>query len=260
MWLCGPLGPLNLLPQALAAASFPFMARSAVGNEEAFRKAFNTSIRLLVIVAVPMIAAMWLLAAPIVVLLGGESYAEAAAPLRVLATLLLFSFPTALFRFALTAVNKQKIYTKLVGATLLFEVVLETVLILLIGYMGACYGFLVGEALFFAMGIIVCHRLGLIDDWWPGVVRAIPAGAMLAVGLWQCQTFDLVQQLLAISVCCVVYFGVCILFGAIKLNEIKSLLAAVTRKRGRAGSRKNGDGNAPNTLNSTATVSSQSHG
>jgi len=176
-----PLGPLNLLPQALAAASFPMMARNAVGDEEAFKRAFNTCLRLLVIVAIPVTAAMWLLAEPIVVLLAGESYAEAAAPLRILATILLFSFPTALFRFALTAVNRQALYTKLVLTTLLFQIVLETALILMIGTLGACYGFLIGEALFFGMGVVACRRLGLIGG--PVWFEQFPQAYFLA---WLC--------------------------------------------------------------------------
>jgi len=234
-----PLGPLNLLPQALASASFPMMARNALGNPGAFREAFNTCLRLLVIVAIPVTAAMWLLAEPIVVLLGGESYSEAAAPMRILATILLFSFPTALFRFALTAVNKQSLYTKLVLTTLLFQIALETALILAIGTMGACYGFLVGEALFFGMGIVACRRLGLIDAWWPGVVRAIPAGVLLALALWACQSLGLLQQLAAVGISTIAYFGISVLLGAIKLEEMKTLLAALSRRRKNGGARTN---------------------
>jgi O-antigen/teichoic acid export membrane protein len=232
-----PLGPLNLLPQALAAASFPFMARSAVENANAHKTAFTNSIRILAIVAIPVTVAMWLLAEPIVLLLAGQDYAEAAAPLRVLATILLFSFPTALFRFALTAVNKQALYTKLVLATLLFQIVLEAVLISVIGIMGACYGFLVGEALFFAMGIVACKRLGILGAWWPGVVRAIPAGALLAIALGMCQSATVIQQLLAVGIGTLAFFGLCVLFGAIKPEELRTLRTELTRQRKKPSSR-----------------------
>ena len=228
-----PLGPLNLLPQALVSASFPLLARKASTDKQSHQRALTAILRYLILVAIPVVATMWLFAEPIVVLLAGEKYLEAAMPLRVLSTILVFSFPTALFRFAFTSLNQQTVYAKLVGITLAIQIVLETVLIKQIGYMGACYGFLIGEAIYFAMATYECRRRGYVGDWWSGVIRATPACAALLLSFWAVQSSHLALQMPVAFVCFAGYLGLCVLCGAISSEELSTLWQAVKSRRQR---------------------------
>jgi O-antigen/teichoic acid export membrane protein len=152
-----PLGPLNYVPRAILSAQFPQFTRLA-SDPPALQQAAMRSARVLTFVSVPIAVAVFVFAEPLVVLIGGPEYLEAARPLRLLIWITVLSFVTMHFRYVLAAVAKERAYAALVTAVFVVELVVELALIPSQGYMGACAGSLAGESMFVAAGYFVCRR------------------------------------------------------------------------------------------------------
>ena len=226
-----PLGPLNLVPQAAASAVFPHLARSAGHDLAGLRKVFAASVRLLLVVSLPVAASVWLLADHVVLLLAGPEFAAAAAPMRVLGGVLVLSYPSAQFRFVLTALGKQALFWRLVAATLAAELVLETTLIPAYGYLGACWGFLLGEVGFLVAGLVLCQRCGLHGLEWRGMAKAVVVAVALAAVCWPAVRLALPWQLLTLLAATSVYLAVCLGIGAVTPGEARRLARLLRRSR-----------------------------
>lgn len=229
-----PLGPLSLVPRTLVVTMFPYLSRTSGTDLPAFRRAFAAGTRLLWIVSLPASITVFVLSEPLVLFLAGPEFADAVLPMRVLAAVLLFSYPSTKFRFILTAIGRQRLFAAIVLTGLLFEAALEASLIPFFGYMGACTGFVIGEACFLVFGIIVCRRAGVGQVQWQRSVRAILPAIIMGITLWQCVDFPFFVQLAAAAVLSVGYLGLCAMSGAFRPEEIDWLLLSLpTRSRHR---------------------------
>jgi O-antigen/teichoic acid export membrane protein len=223
-----PLGPLNWLPRAVLAASFPSLTRLA-DTPEALELAFARSVRILTIVSVPITATIFLFAEPIVRLIAGADYLEAAVPLRVLIWVAVLSFLTMHFRFVMTAIGRQRAYAWLVGGVFAFEAAVELVLIPRLGYLGACAGTLAGEVAFAAAGLVLCRQSGLRGVQWRALARAALAGAAIVPLLWLARQGPVVTWVPLALAAVGIYFILCVQLGAIGRQEWRQFRGAVLR-------------------------------
>ena len=116
-----PLQPLNLVPRTVLAVTFPEFSRLAHVDRPALGRAFTASIRLLWIVSLPISIAVCAVAEPLVVLPAGTEFAEAATPLRLLIWIVNLSFISTQFRFLFTAIDQQRMFTRLVVPILVLK-------------------------------------------------------------------------------------------------------------------------------------------
>lgn len=219
-----PLGPLNWLPRAVLTAAFPSFARMAAS--EGLDRAFGQGVRLLWVLSLPIAIGICICAEPLVLLLGGPDYAEAAVPLRILIWVSVLSFVSLQFRFLFAAVGRQRVFACLVVVVFAVELVVETALIPWAGYLGACAGTVLGELVFTAAGLYVCHRLKLATLEWGAMGRAVVAGAVMAVPLWFVRGWPLPLLVVAGVLDTVFYLALCVGLGAIRWEEARRFGAA----------------------------------
>lgn len=224
-----PLGPLNLLPQALGSATFPFLARTASKQSSKLQNAFQMSIRFLLMLSLPVAGAVILLSDRIVQIIAGPNFYDAIIPMRLLGVILIFSFPSVQFRFALTSLGRQKAYASLVAITLLTEIALEAALIPSYGLLGVCWGFLIGEAFFFVAGLWVLARCGLSGFHMGPIGRTLACSLAIFLPSWGFATAGLLCQLTVLVCSTVVYLLLCVLTGAIRPEELRTLLNLATQ-------------------------------
>jgi stage V sporulation protein B len=225
-----PLGPLNWLPRAVLAAAFPAFARLATNDGDrgaGLDRAFGHSVRLLWVISVPIAVSVCCCAEPLVRILGGDDYLEAAVPMRMLIWITVLSFVSIQFRFLFTAMGRQRLFARLVVLVFLIEAVLQLLLIPHWGYFGACAGSLVGEAAFTAMGLLVCRWLKVGNFAWGALARAVLAGALMAVPLWFVRELPLPLLIAAVILATAFYFALCVLFGALRWEESQRLVHAI---------------------------------
>ncbi len=223
-----PLGPLNWVPRAILNAAFPSLARAATEDRDQLERTFVNSIRLLWITSLPIAVTICICAEPLVLLLAGTDFREAALPMQVLIWISTLSFLSIQFRFLFTALGKQRMFANLVIAIFLLEAALEVALIPVWGYMGACTGSLIGEFVFTAAGIQLCHRLGVRGFQWSEMLRAVVAGAIMAAIIWPGTQLPLPWLVLLVLFATLNYFVACVLLGALKRDEASKFFAALS--------------------------------
>lgn len=233
-----PLGPLNWLPQAVLSAMFPAVARMAGGDRAALSRTFSHSLRLMWIASLPLAVAICICAEPLILVLAGRDYLEAAVPMRVLIWIAILSFLSFPFRFVFTAVGKQKLFAWLVVGVFVLELVVELSLIPHFGYMGACTGSVIGELIFTVTGLAICARLGIGTLAVRPMASAVAAALVMGAVLWPARDGSWVVLGFIAILSGLLYLVLCILLGALKWDEVicfrDSLLGLARLLPGRA--------------------------
>jgi O-antigen/teichoic acid export membrane protein len=171
---------VDMIPFTLAIPLFPAFSRLARGPQDKLREALEHALRIFMMIAMPL--ATWvLLAAPSLVELAfGKSYLAAADTLRILSGAVLFLFPTALYIYLFSALDKQKYYTISSAACLALNAVVDVALIPPMGYLGAAIGTLSAEVVFFLVGAALLARLGFPLPWLRLAAKPVIAAAVAA--------------------------------------------------------------------------------
>ncbi len=224
-----PLGPIGWLPRCVLQAAFPSIARLATDNRSSLDDAFTTSTRLLWVCSLPIAVSIALCAPPLVALLAGPDFADAALPMQMLIWITAMSFLSYPVRYLLTALGASRIYGRLALLHLLVVAGTQIALVPRLTYYGACAGSLIGELFFTVAGLIVYQRLGVQPlPWRPFVGAALAAGAM-AAALWPVRDWPLPLFAAAAVLATALYGLLCILLGALRRNEVAHLRVVLLR-------------------------------
>jgi len=120
---------VHYIPLLLVAAILPPMALYSRENREVLTDIFNRSFRYLVMLAFPIGVGMFLLAPRLILFVFGEGFENAAPALRILIWAEVFAFLNYLGGHLLNIIDRQKIYTVIIGATAAFNIILNLLLI-----------------------------------------------------------------------------------------------------------------------------------
>ena len=144
--------PLGFVASALGLALFPALSRQARGPAEGVRTALRHTLRVQMLLVLPLTAALALLAGPILgILFHGRGFAPAAPVLRLMSGGLALIFFNLVARYALTAIDRQAAYLKAVAWGLAFNAGVGALLVPRYGALGACAAYLGAEALIAAL-------------------------------------------------------------------------------------------------------------
>jgi O-antigen/teichoic acid export membrane protein len=182
------LDALNILPASFTIAVFPIMSRYAASAKDSLMRAYLLSVRLLVIVALPIAIVTTVLAEPLVYLLGGSQYLPHS---RIALQLMIWSIPVGFINsvthYVLIALNQQRFLTKAFAIGLAFTFVANVVFIPTYSYRASALIHLFSE-LALLLPFYYCLRKHLAPVpwgrllWRPAVAAALMGGLL---GLWQ---------------------------------------------------------------------------
>ena len=221
---------VDMIPFTLSIPLFPPFTRLARESHQKLFDALVQALRIFAVIALPIFVWLLFTAHDLVYAFFGEDYAEAAAVLRVLAAAVVFLFPTALFIYVFSALNRQKYYTLSAGICLATNVVLDVALIPWLGYMGAAYATLVGEIMFFVTGVVLLRGLGCVLPFGVIVPKPAVAAVVASVPLYFAVGHG-VWMVLAASVVFVAIYGVAIVaLRAVRPTEITMLRDSLRRQ------------------------------
>jgi O-antigen/teichoic acid export membrane protein len=147
-----------VVPALFMAAVFPILTRALHGSRADAEAVIGKSSRFLVLLAVPLAAGTFVLARPLVVLVGGADLAAAAEPLRILAPAIVFVFANAVFAGVLLALNRRRELIAASFAGLAINVALNAYFIPAYGYNGAAATTVVSEALGFGFVFVLARQ------------------------------------------------------------------------------------------------------
>jgi O-antigen/teichoic acid export membrane protein len=172
---------LGGVPAAISGGAMPALTREALTGGSGARRRTAT---LVALVAVPAAAALALLAPQLAGLLG-EGYAEAVAPLRLIAAALVATFMNALLLHALIAAGRAAWLPRLTALRLGLALVTAAPLVLAFGAVGGALGFLASELVLLLAASRACaaarFEVPVVRSLGRALPAVLPMAALLAL-------------------------------------------------------------------------------
>lgn len=199
------LDGLNIIPSMFTMALFPLMSRYARREGGGLLRSYILSLRMLVIVALPIAAAVTFLARPLVALVGGQQYLDVPGTITVFGhtyaymggadlafQVIIWSIPigfvNSVTQYVLIAVDQQRALTRVFILGVVFNTVSNLILIPRFGYVAAAFTTILSElSLLIPFYAMVRRHVGRVPWGLVWVRPLVATAAMLAV------TWGLVQ-------------------------------------------------------------------
>lgn len=172
----------NLLLAVAAAMQMAFLpAFARINDRSEYRLMAARSLRLSAVIAVPVVVGGSLIAAPLLALVFGASYAAGAAPFRLLLVSIGFIFLYGTIHNLLLALGRLRDGTRILAVAATANVGLNLLLIPRYGLVGAATATVIAEGLVILLGYGILARSGLRLPVSPVVPSLLAAGAMALV-------------------------------------------------------------------------------
>lgn len=164
---------LLLFPAALAISIFPALVKS---EEKAISLKLKKSMPLALWLAFPIVFGVFLVAEEVVVFLFGAEFLVAAFPFKILTLTILFQFPVLLLLNYLIASDLRKALLKYDLLTLLFNFLLNLILIPEFGFLGAALATLLSVFLLFVFLVFFLQAKKMIVEFsfpWQSLLSSL---------------------------------------------------------------------------------------
>ncbi len=219
---------LNIIPAYFTMALFPMLSRYAEAYKEEFMRVYNTALRLLILVSIPIAVLFTFTARELILLLGGSEYLpHSMIALQLLIWFFPFSCINSVTQYVLIAINQQSFLTKAFLIGVAFNIVGNLLLIPPYSYKGAAVMTVFSELALLAP-FYYCVRKNLGPLPWKELFwRPTLASAAMALAFW------LVQQVnfwLAIGSSILVYLSVVLALGAFPKEEMERVIGGLRRR------------------------------
>jgi O-antigen/teichoic acid export membrane protein len=132
----------SLVAVSIVTAVFPVFSVLSQSSHSSLALAHEKTLKFLVVVSLPVVVIMSCLAEQITGIVFGARHTGIAQPLKVLSFAVLLTFCNLLFKFTLSALNRQAVYRRNVLVAFFVNLLLALFLIHSFGYMGGCVALL----------------------------------------------------------------------------------------------------------------------
>lgn len=230
------LDGLNIIPSVFTMAIFPLMSRYARKDGDTLLRSYRLSLRLLVIVSLPIAMAVTFLAEPLVYLVGGAKYLNVPETLRIFGReihylggsdlalrLIIWSIPigfvNSVTQYVLIAVNQQRYLTHAFIVGVVFNIIGNLLVIPGMGYVGAALVTILSEfSLLVPFYASVRKHVGTVP--WLSIFGS-PLVAVLVMGatIYALMALGL-SVWLGVPAGCLAYLLVLLLTGALRGEEM----------------------------------------
>jgi O-antigen/teichoic acid export membrane protein len=223
---------INIIPSYFTLAIFPMMSRYAQTARDSLIRAYILSLRLLLMLALPLAVGTPFIARELILILGGSQYLpDSMIALQLLIWFLPFSFINQVTHYVLIAIDQQRFLTKafIIGVT--FNVVANLILIPRYGYQAAAVTTVFSEwalliPFYYSIRKNLCHVPWLSIAWRPTLAAAVMGGV-----LWLLQGAN---ALILVAVAGVVYGSVLALVGGFSQPDMAMVWQLIPLDRLRA--------------------------
>lgn len=225
-----------VLPVVIVSALFPVLSRRAVASEAALHSFLDKAFKVLLLLAFPLAMVLGAWAELWVTWILDKSFVESIASLRLLAIVLVLSYPNFLFNHVMTALGKQKAYTITVALGLILNAAVAMLLVPSMGYIGACVATIVAESFVFLVAMVLLRRYAHYTLAPAGIWKPLLAAAtMVAIALVG-RSWQPVMQASLLPLAAVSYAAGILLLGALTADErslVRSVLSGLLRPHAR---------------------------
>lgn len=218
-----PIAFFYLLPAFVVGGLFPVLSRLAKENVDKFRSVMERGISMVMVMALPLAAGIFLTAESISALFYGSEYLASAAPLRILSLTLFITFPASIMIHAVFAHNRQKELVPLWLGGSILNIGLNFLLIPLMGIVGAAWA---SAATQFGINSMLWLKTKQISKFsvfgkLSSALKATLAMAAIVIAL----TINGTPFLIVLAGACATYLGCLVYFKDPTLNDLRQIIS-----------------------------------
>jgi len=223
---------INIIPSYFTLAIFPLMSRYAKTARDSLVRAYILSLRLLLMIALPVAVGTPFIARELILILGGVQYLpDSMIALQLLIWFLPFSFVNQITHYVLIAIDQQRFLTKAFIIGVVFNVSVNLILIPRYGYRAAAITTICSEwalliPFYFAVRRHLCHVPWVSVTW-----RPVLASAVMGAVLWLMRD---AYALILVGVAGAVYFTTLALVGGFRQPDMALVWGLIPLDRLRA--------------------------
>ncbi|MGQ9794349.1 MAG: oligosaccharide flippase family protein [Anaerolineae bacterium] len=176
---------INIIPSYFTLAIFPLMSRYAHTARDSLIRAYILSLRLLLIIALPLAVGTPFIARELILLLGGGQYLpDSMIALQLLIWFLPFSFINQITQYVLIAIDQQRFLTRAFIIGVLFNTITNLVLIPQYGYRAAAITTILSEWALLIPFYYAVRKYLCVVPWGDIVWRPALAATVMGGCLW----------------------------------------------------------------------------
>jgi O-antigen/teichoic acid export membrane protein len=210
---------------SLLGALFPVFSELAVSSGEGLVKAYQATLKFLLLFSLAICGVMLFGADFITAIILGPEFAQTSVALRILAPAVVFSFLGYLASFVLRSADHEAKDTANWGLSLATNLLLNLVLTVRYGFVGAAYALLISEAVLGILGLTMVTRYVSPLPRWEVFLGPLACGLVSAAIMVPLQRFTFPVSFL---VGAIVYLTSIYAFGILSGKE-KKLIENVAR-------------------------------
>jgi O-antigen/teichoic acid export membrane protein len=216
---------INVIPQYFTLAIFPLMSRFAATSRESLIRAYKLSLRLLLLLALPLAVGTPFVAYELILFLAGEGFLpDSMIVLQLLIWFLPFSFINQVTQYVLIAINQQRHLTRAFVIGVIFNLVANLIFIPIYGYRAAAVTTILSEwALLIPFYILVRKNLCTVP-WFDIAWRPAVAAGIMGTVLW---FIDDLNFFVTVAIGGVTYLLALLLVGGLTQQDMDVIWRAV---------------------------------
>jgi O-antigen/teichoic acid export membrane protein len=217
-----PFETIAVLPLLFAGLMMPFFSQHAFQDHVQFRRYLSAAFDVSAIGAVGVVIVVFTFAEDLVTLMGGDEFILAATAMKILSLAIAIVSLSTIFKFAVTALNKQRILLWGHGAGAVVGLTAYLLLIPPYSYVGAACGTALAEATVWGFsGTVVARATGGFPSLMT-FAKALVAGA-LTLGLFRVLEASGISWVLNLLLGSMGYLLILVLLRAIPKNLFVAL-------------------------------------
>lgn len=218
----------QFIPLAFVAALYPAFAHYWQNDKEQLDQTLVKAMHYLSFIAWPLSLGLFSIAPIFVSVLYTKNYLGSVLPLQILILSLPFLFVNFALSYFLNATDRQKKNTINLGLTMLFNIILNVILIPLWSAVGASLASSLSTVFLFSLNLYAVSRVAKLqlNNWWP-IFKTILAAVLMALAVYFLGSF--LSLFVNIFVAIVLYLLLMILFKNLSKAEWQYLRQALKR-------------------------------
>ena len=213
---------LFMFPNFASMVVLPLASKLYKESLTEFRSLYHQSIKVVVLIALPISAGVWLIAPDLIRIIFGEVFEESSSVLRILSGLLFFSFLNRLMMTFLAASDKQNDATRVQWFAVLLNLIGNLVLIPIFGVRGAAISTLISEGVFCVVLAVVLYPSMGVPQVGTRIAIGVMATIMFVVPFLLLPSTPLPLVVLASAL---IYAGTLIVFKEIRAQELQMVMS-----------------------------------
>lgn len=214
------LKTLQLIPMLIVSGMYPVFSDLAMGPKDALNTAYRGTLKLLLMIAIPLAIVVASLANPFIVLIYGQGFTLAIPPLRVLAVSIPFVYLGYVLVNVLVSSDHLAWAALVTGAACAINVASNLLLIPVFGIAGSAIAATATQVVLVVIGALATERAVTRSGWVQLASKPMVAGAAMLLAL---SLIGRVSWILAFPAGLGAYLVALVLMGSLREEEFAAV-------------------------------------